>query len=211
MRKSKIFIYIIAIFSLIWTKPLKAANEPSLIPMQKDYIKQDLETTPYYNSTERVKLEIQPLQGHLIDGKHHKLYSWTKRIFVIAADKKMYHLSSIRMFNLHHSSPVAGEDVVFAGNVKFRNGKIISIDNFSGHYVPNDIHFFNALIYLNSRGVLSENIKIFVTTEGVNTPPILVGNYEDFISFFKSKNPNLFKIHLCSKNYNSPYLHYKKM
>ncbi|NUM59867.1 MAG: hypothetical protein HUU56_14605 [Bdellovibrionaceae bacterium] len=179
--------------------------------MQKIYIEKDLKTTPYYNPSERIKLEILPVNGRLVNGNQYKMYSLIKRIFVISADMKIYHLSSIRMFSLHHSSPVAGEDVIFAGNVKFRAGKIISIDNSSGHYIPNEIHFFNALNYLNSLGVLSEKVQISITERSANNPLVLIGNYGDFISFFKNKYPNLFKTHLCLKIYASPYLQHSKI
>lgn len=207
MTAVKHFLFFISITLQLWPSFSKAAGYPALIPMQEEYIERDLETTPYFPHDERLKLELKPTNGFLISNHQHKAFSFLDRIFVISSDGKMYSLSSVRMFSFHHSSPVSGEPVIFAGNAKFMNGKIIRIDNNSGHYRPNEVHFFNALIYLKALHVLSENVDIYYTSEAIHNEPAKIGKYQDFITFFRTKNPELYKQHLCLKNYGSPYIH----
>ncbi len=61
---------------------------------------------------------------------------------------------------LHHSSFLAGQPVAAAGHITIRNGKVISIDNKSGHYLPSACHLQQALVQLKSHGADTTDVKI---------------------------------------------------
>ncbi|MFL0357332.1 hypothetical protein ACI5KX_12740 [Erythrobacter sp. GH1-10] len=48
----------------------------------------------------------------------------------------------------HHSSFFAGMPVMCAGNIYAKNGRLISIDNGSGHYQPTADHLYDACLFL---------------------------------------------------------------
>ncbi|AVC44494.1 hypothetical protein B4919_06710 [Francisella tularensis subsp. novicida] len=50
--------------------------------------------------------------------------------------------------------------IVCAGDIKIESGKIVYIDNRSGHYKPTLDQFLLALKYLDKIGILNENVKI---------------------------------------------------
>ncbi|MBL7542873.1 MAG: hypothetical protein JNL11_03610 [Bdellovibrionaceae bacterium] len=60
----------------------------------------------------------------------------------------------------HHSAPVSGEPVYFAGEVKIRNGKLIGLNTNSGHYMPSNENLYNYLKYLQSLGVDLHDVKM---------------------------------------------------
>ena len=70
--------------------------------------------------------------------------------------------SPLSACRFHHSSFVAGGPVAGAGHMKIRQGKIISVNNFSGHYHPPDKLLDQVLAVLkknNVRGI--ETIEYF--------------------------------------------------
>jgi hypothetical protein len=58
-----------------------------------------------------------------------------------------------RTDRLNHSTFNAGKDVICAGIILVREGRLVRIDNNSGHYKPTRAHLVNALGVLNRMGV----------------------------------------------------------
>jgi hypothetical protein len=88
---------------------------------------------------------------------------------VISEDGSIYHFknSSLQAFafyswffrRLHHSSPVNGNALKFAGEFEVRRGKIVNLSNLSGHYKPQAFDMYRALSYLDSLKIdLSETM-----------------------------------------------------
>ena len=55
---------------------------------------------------------------------------------------------------LHHSSLAAGGDVVGAGHIGTKGGKVTKLDDDSGHYTPDEAHTYKAFKTLADQGVL---------------------------------------------------------
>lgn len=53
-----------------------------------------------------------------------------------------------------------GKDVAFAGYVETKDGKIVSINNFSGHYRPTIDQLYVTVNYLNHQGILSPDVQV---------------------------------------------------
>lgn len=60
----------------------------------------------------------------------------------------------------NHTSMSNGHAVLAAGSLKIKNGKIVSIDPFSGHYKTTKIQVINFLEYLKKANVNIEDIKV---------------------------------------------------
>ena len=58
-----------------------------------------------------------------------------------------------------HPSFVNGGSVACAGGIKVRNGKIIYLDNASGHYQPQDRTMYLGITTLRTRGVIDGTCK----------------------------------------------------
>jgi hypothetical protein len=63
---------------------------------------------------------------------------------------------------LAHSSMNAGSPVLAAGEMEIKNGKLISINSFSGHYQPSLYSIARFLEYLSNRGVDISQTKVFL-------------------------------------------------
>lgn len=65
-----------------------------------------------------------------------------------------------------HSFMSQGSDVLAAGEVKFSNGKLVDINNLSGHYIPNPGDTFNFLRVFKSTGVDVSNATLSIYKGG---------------------------------------------
>lgn len=74
-------------------------------------------------------------------------------IYVILQDGRMI-LGTFEWGRVHHSSLAAGEPVLAAGNIRISRGKIVLVDNMSGHYHPTAEHLQYAKDWLKARGAL---------------------------------------------------------
>ncbi|MCL9685543.1 hypothetical protein [Legionella maioricensis] len=63
---------------------------------------------------------------------------------------------------LAHSSMNAGAPVLSAGEMEIKNGKLISINTYSGHYEPSLYSVARFLEYLSDRGVDISETKVFL-------------------------------------------------
>ncbi|NJN46159.1 MAG: hypothetical protein HC808_06405 [Candidatus Competibacteraceae bacterium] len=62
--------------------------------------------------------------------------------------------------SFHHSSFNGGRKVRCAGMMTVENGKVMRVDNNSGHYKPTTQHFLTFLKILDDKKVLAENARI---------------------------------------------------
>ncbi len=62
--------------------------------------------------------------------------------------------------NFYHSSYLAGQTVLCAGEIKMKNGVITELTNDSGHYAPSLTHLVNVLETLSMHGVGINNIDV---------------------------------------------------
>lgn len=100
----------------------------------------------YFNDIERAALEVvvdRENGGRLYfssdpDRKPLNLRGdgTTVPIFVVDADGRMFVHSAPKSGEIHHSSLSAGRPVALAGQLLVKDGLIVHIDNFSGHYQP---------------------------------------------------------------------------
>jgi hypothetical protein len=78
-------------------------------------------------------------------------------LFVICMDGEM--LVSFDLNKHHHSSLAAGGAVAAAGMMRIANGRILSIDNLSGHYRPDSSSLRVVMDHLKRVGVPSEDVE----------------------------------------------------
>lgn len=131
------------------------------------YIKDGL----FYNSRDE-KFHTGMMETH-VSGK-----GWA--IFVMAPDNKIYsHSHKVGAF--HHSSFLSGGAIQCAGEIAVDNGRVVAINNKSGHYRPDSGSMVRMLFWLRYHGADLNNIAACPTiTEGVreyfNAEEVLMNN-----------------------------------
>ncbi len=85
-------------------------------------------------------------------------------IFVLDPRGNMY-VNMGTQGEFHHSSFLAGGPVIYAGEIEIRNGKLLHLNNSSGHYQPTETNMSSALKYLNSRQQIHDETKIEILAE----------------------------------------------
>lgn len=73
----------------------------------------------------------------------------------------------------NHTSLSNGHAVLAAGSLKVKNGKIIAIDTFSGHYKPTKVQLITLLEFLKKSGVNINEIKLTYVEE-YNVQPWII-------------------------------------
>jgi hypothetical protein len=158
----------------------------------------------YYNEVEKLKYEAKIKNGlWYVDGK---LPSQDK-VYIFVMDKKgNIYLAEGVQGKIHHTSFVNGEDVVLAGTMDFREGKLIGMDNISGHYLPGgddlEVGIGEFLREMGYRGVDVKNTNYRVLDDVIPTPgkgvsPQIVDaikhtRFEKEIEAFRKTNPDPF-------------------
>ncbi len=66
---------------------------------------------------------------------------------------------------LFHSSFTRGKPLLFAGNWRFKNGRLIFVDNYSGHYTPNVYVLREFMLELQVKGVDMSDVVAKVFTD----------------------------------------------
>lgn len=104
----------------------------------------------------------------------HEKEGWA--MFVINARGEIFFNSEDNTFK--HSSFMTDGPVLFAGEIKIDNGKVVGISNHSGHYVPLARHMVNALIHLEKKGLDISECKVYTHDKAElanheNTPQVL--------------------------------------
>jgi hypothetical protein len=79
--------------------------------------------------------------------------------------------------SFHHSTILSGEAVAFAGGIEVREGRLINIDNGSGHYRPELAHLIRALFLLRTRhGVDLREVQLVYFAGFVDGMPVIKGH-----------------------------------
>lgn len=84
----------------------------------------------------------------------------------------------------HHSSFLAGEPVACAGEITIRDGKVVDINNRSGHYRPTAIHLLQTIITLHHMGVISPSCRVDLHRKKTVMA-------KDLLQFLSKISPNL--------------------
>ena len=102
---------------------------------------------------QRDRLEVTIKNGLLY--REGKLYSTTTKdtksgIFVISEDKKLYVSHQHDIYKFRHSSFLSGDKILAAGEIIIHEGKIIVMNNNSGHYLPasDSVYTFDEILML---------------------------------------------------------------
>lgn len=80
-----------------------------------------------------------------------------KAIFVIDKNGNLYVSKMSIADKFHHSTFLSGDDVIDAGMIIVKQGKILYIDNESGHYRPQECHFKNGIMALKNLGYIFDD------------------------------------------------------
>jgi len=112
----------------------------------------------YLSESERMKYRVYVNdKGELVDRDGKVFGSDSLRehesLYVIGTDGALYVMDSTVVGDFHHSSFLAGGDVVAAGMIEIIRGKIDYIDNSSGHYMPSNRTLDRILDILESHKV----------------------------------------------------------
>jgi len=125
----------------------------------------------YMNAEERKGYLLKAQNGLFLDprGKAfsttgarslHSSRASNRAMFVVDMQGNMYASNMQIPGKLHHSSFVAGEPVLMAGEIEIKNGKVIYFSRRSGHYEPTTEHSKMFLEYLKTQGFDVSEIKV---------------------------------------------------
>ena len=92
--------------------------------------------------------------GQIVD-HHARQFNCDDCIFVVDLNGNMYIHEPLDGF-FHHSSFVKGMPVLAAGEIKFFDGRIVSLNNKSGHYKPDQESLDLPLSFFHEAGVRIE-------------------------------------------------------
>lgn len=162
-------------------------NDPSftrILPFEQKVV--------YLNREERKDflLEIKEgafyYKGELFDS--HEFYSIHsgkgKAIFVMDADGNLY-VAKHKAGRIHHSTLYAGKEVLGAGEVIVKNGKLIQITNKSGHYRPGIESMLEVLEKLSAKIDLT-GVKVEIRThyyeDNLSATLFAIYDAEDFLN-----------------------------
>lgn len=129
--------------------------------------------TRYFSTQERARYRV-----HLFQGKFYQCGSLFDTTNYIAHGKVSYAAYTLNangelsIFNHHgmadriaHSSLNAGAPVVGAGELMIKNGELLAINTYSGHYGPNLFSVYRTLEYFVSKGIDVSKTKIYTFTD----------------------------------------------
>lgn len=170
------------------TKSIAAATAPLAIqrPEQKEYLPQivmdsmyqqiDRQTNiKYLSEQERMYYEVEVDNEGLLRNKisqslfnqtneygesgDHSVWNATVYAYVISLDKKLY-LNKHVPQSFHHSSFMAGANVLDAGMISVLNGQILSLTTKSGHYKPTIKQKLASIDYLKENNADLSQAKV---------------------------------------------------
>lgn len=73
--------------------------------------------------------------------------------YIVDMNGDLYLTLNPRVSRFHHSSFMAGEDVLSAGQIEVKNGKVTVIDRSSGHYKPTEYQAYQGLYFMLKNGI----------------------------------------------------------
>ena len=89
-----------------------------------------------------------------------KLLNQDDAIYVMDMHGNLY-VGEKRLGEIHHSSFFAGEPVAGAGYMTVRKGRVVEIDNSSGHYRPSEKHLDQVVGHLRKQKVEVDKVEVY--------------------------------------------------
>lgn len=138
-------------------------------PLVSKYLPQRHQVQYFHTAEERIPHRLSFKNGLIYhQGKPFDTNSFETRtlgkgsaLFVMGLDGEFYVNNHIQ-YKMHHSSEFAGEEVLTAGQMIAKDGKVVSIDNKSGHYAPNLEEMLLTLETLKQRVGSIQNIEAHI-------------------------------------------------
>lgn len=131
----------------------------------------DIERAIYLTPTNRYRFQTS-VQDELLYNANHEIMPDGDYIYVTDKQNNLYvaseHGESSKLAHFHHSSFLAGEHILCGGDMVVKNGKIVMINNGSGHYLPGVISLYTTIEILRKKKILDQDVQIKV----FGVPPI---------------------------------------
>ncbi len=156
---------------------LESAPKYSILAQYKEESKKPTNQKPvrYLSANEVQQLKLYVKDGLLLDAQGKKLDpelhlpANQKRsgfaIYVMDLSGDLYISFDHEQGYFHHSSLLAGADVLAAGDMTIAQGQLVKISNISGHYRPKPSSIALVLQRLKDMGVKTENVEVLTIGE----------------------------------------------
>ncbi|KAF3630645.1 putative beta-fructofuranosidase, insoluble isoenzyme 1-like [Capsicum annuum] len=124
----------------------------------------------YLGPQEREHYEFIVAEGKIVHDKTGNLLDTTeglpgaKWIFVMSTSRRLY-AGEKKKGMFHHSSFLAGGATLAAGRLVVKDGRVMSISAYSGHYRPTEDRLDSFLSFLNENGVNLDEVEIRKSNE----------------------------------------------
>jgi filamentous hemagglutinin family protein len=169
-------------------------------------------TIKYLSADERNLREVEVKNGLIVEKVSGELFDTGSNkegaIFVMDGQGRIYATTEQRSAYFHHSSLLGGEPVAMAGHMFVQDGKLVHINNQSGHYKPDLGQLKQMRGYLAEQGVDLTNVKNVgvtlvvgekkITPKWVNTDTgeLVTGNpmHEAFYQLHPPKEQNIVEV-----------------
>lgn len=103
----------------------------------------------YWSDQDRYTSVIKAFHGRVSFDENGQVPRDGKYMYAFSPDKSFYIGSPVV-----HSQFLSGTTVISAGHLKIQNGRIIEIDNASGHYAPTEENFLAAMKIAAKKGFI---------------------------------------------------------
>jgi hypothetical protein len=84
------------------------------------------------------------------------VFSQGRAIFVMDGNGNLYASMDQEVGRIHHTSLLAGQPVVGAGELEVRDGRVVAMTDASGHYRPEPEHNDRVLQSLRDQGLQTD-------------------------------------------------------
>lgn len=187
MSKKTFLILILLLLStnIAYSKPMELnGGKYEVINLKVEYIGEERGQAKYWKEMhekgeiveveyindldERKKYKVEFKEGKLLYSNSGEPVMANNHLYVIDKNGDFYIWDRVgEKGKYHHSTILAGEPVVCAGAITVVDGKLVTINNHSGHYKPELRHFKNALRILLLNGI--DNFKASNVTGYIKT------------------------------------------
>jgi hypothetical protein len=142
----------------------------ALKAMNLDVSQFPFKTTKYFTPEEITAHTLSPKQGQLTDSTQTTVKQLESSVYAMGMDGQIVtNLSGKQMIampdtqnafqTIHHSTMLSGKEVLHAGHLSVKDGKVTYLDDDSGHYRPDAAHTHEAFQKLVEKGVLDPNAQ----------------------------------------------------
>jgi len=138
----------------------------------------------YLTGAERAKNELVVRDGKLVSKETGKPFSTGSKedgaIFVIDSQGRMYASTANKVGEFHHTSLAGGEPVASAGHIVVRDGLLLHMNNFSGHYQPDSEMLQQGIDLLQGQGLRFDNTRVVqLSSSGLQEVNLKTGALEN--------------------------------